>query len=104
MYTDNVEINGQKVTISVAIEDLKQKYNKCARCSQYLDSVDKDPLFQMVCERCSSVLHTFLYDIYYGYNNHWLPPALRTMSSTDFINIFVRKDLRSLSFEELQKM
>jgi DNA-directed RNA polymerase subunit RPC12/RpoP len=104
MYTDIIEINGEKVKVSVSIVDLKQKYNKCARCSQYNESVDKDALFQMTCDRCSSVLHTFLYDIHYGYNNHTLPPALRTMSSTDFINSFVRQDLRSLSFEELQKL
>ena len=104
MYTDFIDVGGEKVRVSVEIEDLKHKYHKCARCSQYTESVDKDALFQMTCDRCSSVLHTFLYDIHYGYNNHSLPPALRTMSSEDFIDSFAREHLRSLSFDELQKL
>lgn len=104
MYKDSIEINNKKVEISVTIEDLKDKYHKCARCSKYLDTVDQDILFSMTCDRCSTVLHEFLYDIHYGYNILQLPPGLRSITSDDFIKSFVREDLNKLSFEELQKL
>ena len=104
MYKDFIEINNKKVEVSVTIEDLKHKYHKCARCSKYLETVDQDPLFSMTCDRCSTVLHEFLYDIHYGYNIQRLPPGIRSMTSEDFIRSFVREDLNKLSFEELQKL
>lgn len=104
MFIDYIEIDGKKVEVRVEINDLKTDYHKCARCSKYLPEVDRDILFAMTCDRCSTVLHEFLYDIHYGYNLQKMPADLKPMNSEIFIKLFVRPNLSHMSFEELQKL
>ena len=85
----------------VIIHDLKGVFHKCERCSKYLPSVDTDPVFAMICERCASVMHMFFYDVAHGANTT-LPPAMTTMTVADFIHKFVRQEMQHLSFDAIQ--
>lgn len=85
----------------VVIHDLKGVFHKCERCSKYLPSVDTDPVFAMICERCASVMHMFFYDVVHGANTT-LPPAMTTMTVADFIHKFVRQEMQHLSFDAIQ--
>ena len=85
----------------VIIHDLKGVFHKCERCSKYLSSVDTDPVFAMICDRCASVMHTYFYDVAHAANTT-LPPAMATMTIDDFIKKFVRPEMQHLSFDAIQ--
>ena len=91
MYTEN--------GITVVVNPVKH-LPKCIRCQKYSKQVDLDPVFPQICYRCSSVMHAMFYDVNFG-NNFLLPPKL-TRDVNEFIQKYVRPELRHLSWQEIQ--
>jgi hypothetical protein len=95
MYTDN-KLPGVEVEV-VVVKHLP----KCARCFKHGENFGNDPVFAGTCTRCASEMHTLFYDVNFG--NHNFLPATLTRDIDEFIAMFVRPNLRHLTWQEINK-
>lgn len=97
--------------ITVVVHVASDEHQKCTRCSKYVPSVDSDPVFAMICDRCASAMHTLFYDVVHDvhfYDEHnvrrtYRPPALVNITAEEFISKYVRSELQHLTFDEIQQ-
>lgn len=86
--------------VEVEVEIVKH-LPKCARCFKHSETVDKDPVFPMTCPRCSTQMHTLFYDVNFGHTQ--LLPSKLTTDVDEFIQTYVREELRNYDWKMIQE-
>jgi hypothetical protein len=79
------------------------RYPKCLRCSHRVASVDTDPVFPCVCDRCAESLRYIMYDINYE-NKCMLPSKLHGVTFDEFVIRFCRPELHGLMLQDICKV